>query len=117
MCLWLMPLAQTRKRKRKGGRRSRLRRLLAFQLHLTVDEGLPLSHLLTKGTEAKSPRRRREQEESASPTLRRRVEEKEGVNQVGEVEEEMEELKRGEQAEEEGRRWLIPRRGLLLAVQ
>ena len=91
---------QTRMRKRKGGRRSRLRRLLAFQLHLTVDKGLPLSHLLTKGTEAKSPRRRREQEESASPTLRRRVEGKEGVDQVGEVEEEMEELKTGDQAEE-----------------
>jgi len=34
---------QTEKKKKKGGRRSRLRRLLAFQLHLTVDKGLPLS--------------------------------------------------------------------------
>ena len=61
---------QTEKKKRKGGRRSRLKRLLAFQLHLTVDKGLPLSRLLTKETEAWSPRRRRgrrEQEESAPP--------------------------------------------------
>jgi len=73
---------QTEKKKRKGGRRSRLKRLLAFQLHLTVDKGLPLSRLLTKETEARSPRRRRgrrEEEESASPIFRRVVKEEEKV--------------------------------------
>ena len=60
-----------RKRKRRGGKGSRLRRLLIHQLLLTERRGLPLSRLLR--TEAKSQRQgRREQEESASPTLRRR---------------------------------------------
>ena len=71
------------KRKRgRGGRSSRMRRLLAFQLLLTERRGLPLSRLLSlKKTEAKSPRqrRRREEEVSASPQLRRRrVVEEEG---------------------------------------
>ena len=59
------------KRKRRGGKGSRLRRLLIHQLLLTERRGLPLSRLLR--TEAKSQRQgRREQEESASPILRRR---------------------------------------------
>ena len=63
-------------RRRKGGKRSRMRRLLEYQLKLSVDKGLPLSRLLTQGTKARSPRLRgrREQEESASPFLRKRLE-------------------------------------------
>ena len=62
------------RKKRKGGRGSRLRRLLVHQLLLTEKRGLPLSRLLClRRTEAKSQvRGRREQEESASPMLRRR---------------------------------------------
>ena len=38
---------QTLKRRRNGGRASRMRRLLAFQLMLTKKRGLPKSRLLT----------------------------------------------------------------------
>ena len=82
---------EAHKRNRKGGKGSRLRRLLVHQLLLTERRGLPLSRLLRmKGTEAKSWRKgreeqeesqrqgRREQEESASPLLRRRRPELEG---------------------------------------
>ena len=53
-----------------------MRRLLAYQLQLSAEKGLPLSRLLKQGTEARSPRGRgrREQEESASPVLRKRLE-------------------------------------------
>ena len=53
-----------------------MRRLLAYQLQLCVEKGLPPSRLLIQGTEARSPRGRgrREQDESASPVLRRRLE-------------------------------------------
>ena len=37
----------SRKQKRRGGRGSRMRRMLAFQLQLSVKKGLPLSRLLT----------------------------------------------------------------------
>ena len=92
------------KRKRRGGKGSRLRRLLLHQLLLTERRGLPLSRLLR--TEAKSQRQgRREQEESASPQLRRRPEsageegkgkngEGEGVRETrGEVEDRREEMR------------------------
>ena len=51
-----------------------MRRLLAYQLLLTERRGLPLSRLLSlKKIEVKSPRqrRRREEEVSASPQLKR----------------------------------------------
>ena len=65
------------RRKRRGGKGSRLRRLLIHQLLLTERRGLPLSRLLR--TEAKSQKQgRREQEVSASPLLRRRRPESSG---------------------------------------
>ena len=84
---------QTPQRRRKGGRGSRMRRLLAFQLMLTDKKGLPLSRLLTlRKTDARCSKREefvRVQEESASPKLQRKsvkvveVEEKETkVNSV-----------------------------------
>ena len=57
------------KPKRRGGRGSRMRRMLAFQLQLTVKRGLPLSRLLTIHTKAKEELLKI-QEESASPQLR-----------------------------------------------
>ena len=62
------------RRKRRGGRGTTLRRLLVHQLLLTEKRGLPLSRLLClRRTEAKSQvQGRREQEESASPILKRR---------------------------------------------
>ena len=68
------PKHGTVRRKRKGGKGSRFRGLLAYQHRLSADRGLPPSRLMQE-TEARSPRRRgrREQEESASPTLRGRV--------------------------------------------
>ena len=51
-----------------------MQRLLAYQLRLSVEKGLPLSRLLIQGIDARSPRRR-EQKESASPILRRGLEE------------------------------------------
>ena len=65
---------QTPRRRRRGGRGSRMRRLLAFQLLLTEKKGLPLSRLLTL-KESGFPKRkeqRRLQEESASPMLSRK---------------------------------------------
>ena len=64
-------------RRRRGGRASRLRRLLNFHLYL-MERGLPMSRLLSqRGTETRHPRQRsrREQEVSASPCLRRGGEE------------------------------------------
>ena len=62
-------------RRRRGGRGSRMRRLLAFQLMLTEKKGMPLSRLLTlKKSDAKNFKRkelRRFQEESASPMLKK----------------------------------------------
>ena len=52
-----------RKPKRRGGRGSRMRRMLAFQLQLTVKQGLPLSRLL-KDSNTKS------KEEPVSPELK-----------------------------------------------
>ena len=67
---------QTPKRRRSGGRASRMRRLLAFQLMLTKKRGLPESRLLTlKEADARQSKREESlwmQEESASPLLRRR---------------------------------------------
>ena len=59
------------RRRRRGGRGSRMKRLLAFQLLLTEKKGLPLSRLLTP-KESGFPKRkelRRLQEESAFPKL------------------------------------------------
>ena len=54
------------KRKRRGGKGSRLRRLLVHQLLLTEGQGLPLSRLLgLKGNEAKSQRKGREEQEES----------------------------------------------------
>ena len=68
----------------RGGRGSRMRRLLAFQLMLTEKKGLPLSRLLTlKEADARYSKReelKRTQEESASPirtSVNVKVEEKE----------------------------------------
>ena len=67
---------QTPKRRRNGGRASRMRRLLAFHLMLTKKRGLPKSRLLTlKEADARQSEREESlwmQEESASPLLRRR---------------------------------------------
>ena len=67
---------QTPKRRRSGGKASRMRRLLAFQLMLTEKRGLPKSRLLTlKEADARQSEREESlwmQEESASPLLRRR---------------------------------------------
>ena len=80
----------------RGGRGSRMRRLLAFQLMLTEKKGLPLSRLLTlKEADARYSKReelKREQEESASPMLeRRRVKEEENEVKVASVDKEKEE--------------------------
>ena len=70
------------RRKKKGGKGSRLRRMLIYQLLLTERRGLPLSRLLR--TEAKSHKQgRREQEVSASPLLRRRRPESAGEEGKG----------------------------------
>ena len=56
--------------RRRGGRGSRARRLLAYQLMLTVKRGLPLSRLLSnQKTEARSLKVE-SQEEFALPTLK-----------------------------------------------
>ena len=50
---------------RRGGRGSRMRRLLAYQRQLSVEKRLPLSRLLKHRTDARSPwRGRKEQERS-----------------------------------------------------
>ena len=81
------PAARVKPRRRRGGQGSRRRRLLAFQLMLTEKRGLPMSRLLSsKKPEARSSREEmvREQEESASPVLRRRITEaeKEDIHNV-----------------------------------
>ena len=66
---------QTPRSRRRGGKGSRRRRLLAFQLMLTEKKGLPLSRLLSlKKADARFSKREelRVQEESASPMLKRR---------------------------------------------
>ena len=71
------PMASVGRRRRRGGRGSQLRRLLKYQALLSERRGLPPSRLnRLRLTEAESPRlrsRRAEEEESASPILRRRV--------------------------------------------
>ena len=68
-----MPALKTPRRRRRGGRGSRMRRLLAFQLMLSEKKGLPLSRLLSlKETDTRFSKRKemkRLQEESASPKL------------------------------------------------
>ena len=97
------------RRKRRGGRGSRMRRLLVHQLLLTEKRELPLSRLLClRRTEAKSQGQgRREEEESASPILKRRSgmvrgdkrveikEVREGLEDTREVVEETKEEGRG----------------------
>ena len=88
------PLAKLR---RRGGRGSRRRRMLAFQLMLTEKRGLPLSHLLRlKETDARSPREkvRRLEEQSASPVLKGRG------SEVKEEKEEKKKMLEGEVKEE-----------------
>ena len=68
----------SKRKRRGGGRGSRMRRLLNYQHFLTEQRGLPLSRLLSlsmKKTEARFTRQRkkREEEVSASPQLRRSV--------------------------------------------
>ena len=68
---------QTPKRRRRGGRASRMRRLLAYQLMLTRKRGLPPSRLQLTLEEADARHSKREelkrsQEESASPFLKRK---------------------------------------------
>ena len=53
-----------RKLKRRGGQGSRMRRMLAFQLQLSVKRGLPLSRLLNLDTNSRS------KEESVSPQIK-----------------------------------------------
>ena len=67
---------QTPRRRRRGGRGSRMKRVLAFQLMLTKRKGLPLSRLLTgiKETDSRDSKREEQmrlQEESAFPLLKR----------------------------------------------
>ena len=57
--------------RRRGGRGSRARRMLAYQLMLTVKQGLPLSRLLTnQKTEARSSEAKLQSEEFTSPPLK-----------------------------------------------
>ena len=59
-----------RRPRRRGGRGSRARRMLAYQLMLTVKRGLPLSRLLTiQKTEARSSEAKLQSEEFTSPAL------------------------------------------------
>ena len=95
-------LVVKRRRRSRGGRGSRLRRLLAFQLE-KERTGSPTSHLLLslRGTDHRSNKlwSRREQALAASPLLGRRGESREGG--VREVEEGEGEGK-GEEGEEAG---------------
>ena len=59
----------SRKQKRRGGRGSRMRRMLAFRLQLSVKKGLPLSRLLTTNSIAKE-NFLKIQEGTASPQLK-----------------------------------------------
>ena len=57
--------------RRRGGRGSRSRRMLAYQLMLTDKRGLPLSRLLTnQKTEARSSEAKLQSEEFTSPPLK-----------------------------------------------
>ena len=102
------PKQETVRRRRKGGKGSRFRSLLVFQRRLSADRGLPPSRLIQE-TEARSPRRRgrREEEESASPILRR------GVEDMVNLEEEL-----GEEGDIGGgrRRWGTLKEELYLAI-
>ena len=93
---------QTPPRRRRGGRGSSMKRLLAFQLMLSKKKGLPLSRLLTcmkvtDSWDSKKKEQMRLQEESASPVLNRKsvkvVKEEEEVKVVGK--EEVKEEKKG----------------------
>ena len=68
---------QTPRRRRRGGRGSRMMRRLAYQLKLTQKRGLPLSRLLSlvesETRYSKRNEQRRMQEESASPVLSRKT--------------------------------------------
>ena len=82
---------QTPRRRRRGGRGSRMKRVLAFQLMLTKRKGLPLSRLLTgiKETDSRDSKREEQmrlQEESASPLLKRNNIVKEDVKEEKEEE-------------------------------
>ena len=89
------------KLRRKGGRGSRTRRMLAFQLMLTVKRGLPMSRLLSEQvTNSRSSNAKEKssklQEESASPCLTPervevKVERKQEESMVPKVKEEKEE--------------------------
>ena len=89
---------QTSPRRRRGGRGSRMKRLLAFQLMLSQRKGLPLSRLLTnKETDTRFSKRGEQksmQEESASPKLNRRIKEEEAEEKQHTVKEEREEGER-----------------------
>ena len=86
---------QTSRRRRTGGRGSRMKRLLAFQLMLSQRKGLPLSRLLTnKETDTRFSNRGEQksmQEESASPKLNREIKEVEAEVKQHTVTEEKEE--------------------------
>ena len=82
--------------RRRGGRGSRARRMLAYQLMLTVKRGLPLSRLLTnQKTEARSSEAKLQSEEFTSPPLKVKEEvviKKEEKLEEVEVKEEREEV-------------------------
>ena len=82
--------------RRRGGRGSRARRMLAYQLMLTVKRGLPLSRLLTnQKTEARSSEAKLQSEEFTSPPLKVKEE-------VVIKEEKLEEVVKAEVKEEVG---------------
>ena len=83
------------KPRRRGGRGSRTRRMLAFQLMLTVKRGLPLSKLLSQRGRGNKAEFLKLQEESASPRLKAgraevKLEEKQEYRVVQVVKEEKE---------------------------
>ena len=102
-CILQDASTQTPKQKlrRRGGRESRTRRLLAFQAMLTVKRGLPMSRLLSeKKTDARSSKEDflKLQEESASPALKMRKEKEKVVKK----EKNMEVVKEKEYCPREG---------------
>ena len=79
--------------RRRGGRGSRARRMLAYQLMLTVKRGLPLSRLLSKQkTDARSSEAELQSKESALAPLKVKV--------VVKKEEKLEEVEVKEEREE-----------------
>ena len=103
VCILQDASTQTPKQKlrRRGGRESRTRRLLAFQAMLTVKRGLPMSRLLSeKKTDARSSKEDflKLQEESASPALKMRKEKEKVVKK----EKNMEVVKEKEYCPREG---------------